>query len=253
MNVKILTAGECAVSVQMGDEINLEVNRLVRMLSHELEIHPIEGVTETVPTYASLMIHYRPEIILYARLREELSIRLKAVEALLEKTGMTLENTAGRKEIVKEIPVCYGGELGPDLEDCAAFEGVSVKELIRMHSSHDYYVYMLGFAPGHAYMARFEEPFHFKRRETPRVRIEARSIVAQENLSNLIPFEQPCGWNVIARTPLNICDYRRKDPFLVHPGEWVRYIPVNFDEYKKIEKADQKGAYVVKTYEKAVR
>ena len=117
MNVKILTAGECAVSVQMGDEINLEVNRLVRMLSHELEIHPIEGVTETVPTYASLMIHYRPEIILYARLREELSIRLKAVEALLEKTGMTLENTAGRKEIVKEIPVCYGGELGPDLED----------------------------------------------------------------------------------------------------------------------------------------
>ena len=126
VNVKILTAGECAVSVQMGDEINLEVNRLVRMLSHELEIHPIEGVTETVPTYASLMIHYRPEIILYARLREELSIRLKAVEALLEKTGMTLENTAGRKEIVKEIPVCYGGELGPDLEDCAAFEGISV-------------------------------------------------------------------------------------------------------------------------------
>jgi len=155
--------------------------------------------------------------------------------------------------IVKEIPICYGGELGPDLEDCAAVENVSSKEFIRMHSEHEYYTYMLGFAPGHAYMARFEEPFHFKRRETPRVRIPGQSIVVQLNLSNLIPFDQPCGWNIVGATPLTICDHTKKDPFLVHAGEWVRYVPVGRREYEKIKEDVRRGTYRLKTYEKAVK
>lgn len=248
MNVKFLIAGECALSVQLGDEISLKVNRLVRLLYDELEKSPIDGVTEMVPTYASLMLHYRPEVILYEELERELRIRLREVEKQAALKGAETE-----KAIVKEIPICYGGEFGPDLEECAAFEHISTEELIRIHSSHEYYAYMLGFAPGHAYTARMKEPFHFKRRETPRVHIEARSVVVQENLSNLIPFEQPCGWNIIGRTPLTICDYNRADPFLVHPGEWVRFVPVSPEEYRKIEKADQMGTYQVKVCERTVR
>lgn len=242
MEAKFLISGDSAVSVQMGSEISLEVNQLVRMLFLDLTNDPVEGIVEMVPTYASLMIHYRPEKIQYSRLKEEIEGRLGSIKQVEEGS-----------RIVKEIPICYGGELGPDLEDCAAVENVSSKEFIRMHSEHEYYTYMLGFAPGHAYMARFEEPFHFKRRETPRVRIPGQSIVVQLNLSNLIPFDQPCGWNIIGATPLTICDYTKKDPFLVHAGEWVRYVPVGRREYEKIKEDVRRGTYRLKTYEKAVK
>lgn len=242
MEAKFLVVGDSAVSVQLGDVISLEVNERVRQLHHNLTEDPVEGIIEMVPTYASLMIHYRPEKILYGQLVEEVRKRL-------EETGQKEETS----HIVKEIPICYDREFALDLDDCAAFENVSVEEFIRMHSEHEYYTYMLGFAPGHAYMARFEEPFHFKRRESPRVKISGRSIVAGENLSNLIPFDQPCGWNVVAATPLNICDYTKKDPFLVGAGEWVRYIPVSRREYDLIRTDVEKGTYQVKTYTKVVK
>lgn len=248
MGEKFLMVGDSAVSVQMGTEISLEVNQLVRGLFLCLQENPIDGVVEMVPTYAALMVHYRPDKIQFAELKEEIKKRMQNMKELQQQT-----------EIVKEIPICYGGEFGPDLKDCAAFEKVSEEEFIRMHSGHEYYSYMLGFAPGHAYMARFEEPFHFKRRETPRVSIPGQSIVVQLNLSNLIPFPQPCGWNIVGATPLPICDYTKEDPFLVHAGEWVRYVPVSPREYQMIRSDAKKGAYQVKQYvrrpesEKAVK
>lgn len=238
MDVKILMSGDQAVSVQMGDEISLEVNRKVLMLHEELKKKPVEGIREMVPTYASLMIHYRPEVIGLDKLMDEIYQRMDSMQGIAE-----------TKKIIREVPILYGGETGPDLELCAQLENTTVEEIIRKHSSHDYYVYMLGFAPGHPYSARFEEPFSFKRRDTARVKIPAGSVVVQLNLSNLIPFEQPCGWNIIGSTPLTICDYKKEDPFLVHAGEWIRYIPVNKKEYDQIKRADEAGIYKVKVRE----
>ena len=238
MDVKVLMSGDQAVSVQMGDEISLEVNRKVLMLHEELKKKPVEGIREMVPTYASLMIHYRPEIIGLDKLMDEIYQRVDSMQGIAE-----------TKKIIREVPILYGGETGPDLELCAQLENTTVEEIIRKHSSHDYYVYMLGFAPGHPYSARFEEPFSFKRRDTARVKIPAGSVVVQLNLSDLIPFEQPCGWNIIGSTPLTICDYKKEDPFLVHAGEWIRYIPVNKKEYDQIKRADEAGIYKVKVRE----
>lgn len=238
MDVKILMSGDQAVSVQMGDEISLEVNRKVLMLHEELKKKPVEGIREMVPTYASLMIHYRPEVIGLDKLMDEIYQRVDSMQGIAE-----------TKKIIREVPILYGGETGPDLELCAQLENTTVEEIIRKHSSHDYYVYMLGFAPGHPYSARFEEPFSFKRRDTARVKIPAGSVVVQLNLSDLIPFEQPCGWNIIGSTPLTICDYKKEDPFLVHAGEWIRYIPVNKKEYDQIKRADEAGIYKVKVRE----
>ena len=238
MDVKILMSGDQAVSVQMGDEISLEVNWKVLMLHEELKKKPVEGIREMVPTYASLMIHYRPEIIGLDKLMDEIYQRVDSMQGIAE-----------TKKIIREVPILYGGETGPDLELCAQLENTTVEEIIRKHSSHDYYVYMLGFAPGHPYSARFEEPFSFKRRDTARVKIPAGSVVVQLNLSDLIPFEQPCGWNIIGSTPLTICDYKKEDPFLVHAGEWIRYIPVNKKEYDQIKRADEAGIYKVKVRE----
>lgn len=238
MDIKILMSGDQAVSVQMGSEISLEVNRKVLMLLEAIKKSPIPGVREMVPTYASLMIHYDPSVISLLKLEEEIMNRAENMSDIGE-----------TKKIIREVPILYGGELGPDLELCAELEGTTVEEVIRKHSTHDYYVYMLGFAPGHPYSARFEEPFSFKRRDTARVKIPGGSVVVQLNLSDLIPFEQPCGWNIIGSTPLTICDYRKEDPFLVHAGEWIRYIPVTEKEYWEIRRADEAGTYKVKVIE----
>lgn len=242
MDADILVSGDRAVSVRLGKEISLEVNGRVLLLQDELDKNPIEGVTETVPTYASLMVHYRPEVISFGELKSELLKR--AAELKPAQTG-------AKKKVIVDVPILYGGEAGPDLELCAELENTTPEEIIRKHSSHDYYVFMLGFAPGHPYSARFEEPFSFKRRETARVRIPARSVVIQLNLSDLIPFDQPCGWNIVGMTPLDICDYKRKDPFLVHPGEWVRYKPVDKKEYDEIRAQVEAGTYVIHRYEEA--
>lgn len=239
MSVRFLVAGDKAVSVEFGSEISLELNAKVRMLQKELQDNPLEGITETVPTYSSLIVHYRPEILRYRELVKELEKRMEQMTSV----------TAGT-EYIKEVPVLYGGSLGPDLEYCAELEHVSTEELIRMHAGHDYYVYMLGFAPGHPYMARFEEPFHFKRRESPRVKIPGRSIVVQQNLSDLIPFEQPCGWNIIGSTPLDICNFERENPFLLQAGDWVKHIPVTEKEYELIRRDVEHGTYRVKIYER---
>lgn len=235
MEPRFLITGDRAVSIQMGTEISLEVNQKVLELQTELTEHPIEGITEMVPTYASLMVHYDPRKIRAKQLMEEIQSRFGK-----------RKTTVKREKVIREIPILYGGELGPDLELCAELEGTTVEEIIRKHSEHDYYVYMLGFAPGHPYSARFEEPFSFKRRETARINIPARSVVVQQNLSDLIPFDQPCGWNIIGSTPLTICDYKKEDPFLVHAGEWVRYKPITKEEYERIRKADEAGTYQVK-------
>lgn len=227
------------MSVQLGNEISLAVNSRVLALHKELSEHPIDGITEMVPTYAALMIHYRPEVIRYKEIRKEIESRLANLK----------EEQGSRKKIIKVVPICYGGELGPDLQLCADLEKTTTDEIIRKHSTHDYYVYMLGFAPGHPYSARFEEPFSFKRRETARVSIPGGSVVVQQNLSDLIPFDQPCGWNIIGATPLRITDYDREDPFLVHAGEWVRYKPVDRREYDRIKAQVEAGTYKVEVLE----
>ncbi len=235
MEAKILVAGDHGISVQLGSEISLEVNGRVLALLKDLQDHPIEGISEMVPTYASLMIYYRPEEIRFDDLKKQIEERL---------AGLKAENTQ-REKVIKEVPICYGGELGPDLGLCAQLEHTTEEEIIRKHSSHDYYVFMLGFAPGHPYSARFEEPFTFKRRQTARVKIPARSVVVQLNLSDLIPFDQPCGWNIIGSTPLDICNYSKPDPFLVRAGEWVRYIPVDRAKYDEIRRQVEAGTYQV--------
>lgn len=240
MSASIKPAGDKSMIVQLGDSISLEVNARVLALQQSLQDAPVNGITETVPTYASLMIHYLPEIIDYDTLEAEVAGRI---------ANLHVDETGSKTKIIKEVPICYGGDLGPDLELCAELQGTTTDEIIRMHSTHDYYVYMLGFAPGHPYSARFEEPFSFKRRETARVSIPGRCVVVQQNLSDLIPFEQPCGWNIIGMTPLDICNFDKEDPFLVHAGEWVRYIPVDRAEYDRIRAEVENGTYEVKVVE----
>ncbi|NBK22799.1 MAG: 5-oxoprolinase subunit PxpB [Spirochaetia bacterium] len=232
-------AGDSAISIELGDVISLEVNSRVRALRQVIEERSIPGITEMVPTYTNLIIHYRPEQIRYSKL-----------EKLLRQLVLDLKPIDFSNDMVIEIPILYGGDSLIDLQECAERQKVSVNELIRMHSQSLYYTYMLGFAPGHPYLARFENPFSFKRRECPRVKIPAGSVVVAENLSNLIPFDQPCGWNIIGHTPVKIFDAFKQPPSLVNAGDWVKFVPISKEEFDSIKEQVKLGKYACKRYPK---
>jgi len=236
---KIRLAGDQALLVEFEPEISIAVNMKVRSLQYALEQLKLPGVTELVPTYRSLLIHYDSSILAYRELTQNIESQLANLGAV-----------SLPKAIVTEIPVLYEGEYAPDLEEIARIEHKTVPEIIRIHSQSYYFVYMLGFAPGHPYTARFENSFSFKRRPTPRVSIPGGSIVVQLALSDIIPFEQPCGWNIIGTTPVLACDYRKSQPFLLKAGQWIRYVPIDRAQYNDISRQVELGTYQCKTYEK---
>ncbi len=206
--------------MEFENEISIAVNQKVGALKLALEEAHLPGVQEIIPTYRTILIHYDPLTVSMDGLRQAID------------DGVTHMNLGQLPPaIVTEIPVLYEGEYALDLEEIARIEGKTVEEIIKIHSQSDYYVYMLGFAPGHPYTARFENPFSFKRRETPRVKIPGGSIVVQLGLSGIIPFEQPCGWNIIGTTPVLACDYRKENPFLLKAGQWIRHVPIDKAEF----------------------
>lgn len=239
--VTIRYAGDRAVLVEFENEISIEVNAKVRSLKFSLENDPFPGMRELIPTYRALLVQYDP-----------LTVKSAGVIACVRERLGNLSEVSLPKPIVTEIPVIYEKEFAQDIEEIAQIEKKSVEEIIKIHSQSDYFVYMLGFAPGHPYTARFENPFSFKRRETPRVRIPGGSIVVQLALSDIIPFDQPCGWNIIGSTPILACDYRKENPFLLKAGQWIRHVPIGREEYFDIKRQVELGTYVCRTYEKEV-
>lgn len=238
-DVAIKQAGDSAVLVEFENEIGIETNAKVRSLMFSLERRPFAGMRELTPAYRSLLIQYDP-----------CAVKSGAVREFVGQSLANLRSVTLPKPVITEIPVIYDPEFAPDIEEIARIEDKTVEEVIRIHSGSDYFVYMLGFAPGHPYTARFENPFSFKRRESPRVRIDGGSVVVQLALSNIIPFDQPCGWNIIGTTPVLVCDYRREKPFLLKAGQWIRHIPIGRDEYFDIKRRVELSEYVCRTYEK---
>ena len=238
-DIAIKQAGDSAILVEFENEIGIETNAKVRSLMFSLERRPFVGMRELTPAYRSLLVQYDPCTVKSGAVRESLG------QSLANLQSVTLP-----KPMITEIPVIYDPEFALDIEEIARIEGKTVDEIVKIHSGSDYFVYMLGFAPGHPYTARFENPFSFKRRESPRVRIDGGSIVVQLALSNIIPFDQPCGWNIIGTTPVLACDYRRENPFLLKAGQWIRHIPIGRDEYFDIKRRVELSEYVCRTYEK---
>ena len=250
--VRICAAGDKAVSVVFGSVINKEINGRVRALKNALLSLKVDGITEMVITYAALAVHFEPALTRRKDLIAKIEEVLPGILAAEIEAGPAKEIPAhgcGEAGQVKEIPVLYGGETGPDLSDCAAKEGKTEEEIIRIHTSHEHYIYMLGFSPGHPYSARDEDPFSFGRRETPRVQIPERSVVVQRNLTNITPFSQPCGWQVIGSTPLDITDYGRNEPFLFEAGDRLKFKAIDRAEYDRIREKEEKRRQAEKNAE----
>jgi len=213
---RILPAGEAAFTVEFGDRLDESLNRQVHALDAALSGSPIQGLGETVPTYRSLLVMYDPLVSDETSVRAALNLALAGLEAGALPEGRLVE-----------IPVHYGGESGPDLEDVAAHCGLTPSEVVRLHTEPTYRVAMLGFAPGYAYLFGLPPRLATPRLATPRLRVEPGSVGIAGAQTGLYAIATPGGWRIVGRTPMPLFDPNRDEPFALWAGDRVRFVAMD--------------------------
>jgi len=214
---RILPVGEAAFTVEFGDRLDEQLNRQVHALDAVLSVQRFPGIVETIPTYRSLLVMYDPLTVDEAPVRATLNA---AVEKLHAQRSVPAEGQ------LIEIPVYYGGEWGPDLEDVSAHCGLTPGQVIRLHTASTYLVAMLGFAPGFAYLFGLHSSLATPRLTTPRTRVEPGSIGVAGAQTGLYALPTPGGWRIIGRTPMPLFDPARDDPFALRAGDRVRFVAI---------------------------
>jgi inhibitor of KinA len=232
--VRMLAAGEQGLIVEFGNAIDPAVNARVHRLARALATLGLEGVIESVPTYRSLLVLFDPLVLPRERLVPEVEALL-AIPAAGEAAG------AGGSAV--ELPVLYGGEFGPDLAFIARRNGLSTEDVIAIHSSSSYLVYMLGFTPGFPYLGGMSSRLATPRLSTPRGKVPAGSVGIAGSQTGVYPVESPGGWRLIGRTPLRLFDLEAAPPFLLAPGDVVRFRPVDEEEYWAYHQAEEIRAF----------
>lgn len=229
---RISVCGDSAVNIVVAEAISPEASALVRSVAARIAAAGIAGVEDIVPTFCAVMIAYNPEIISY----EEL---ISAVHANLD--GLSAEGAHAGKTIV--IPVCYGGEFGPDLQHVAEFHNMTPEEVVRLHTEPTYLIAMLGFLPGFAYLGGLDPKLETPRLEVPRVRIEAGAVGIGGAQTGIYPLPSPGGWQIIGRSPLRPYDAERDPAFLYAAGDSIEFESIGVEEYEAIEAALANGTY----------
>ena len=223
----MFTEGDSSLLIVFGNTIQPETTLKVASAARLIREQGIRGIVDLIPAYASLLVNYDPRMISYDRLK----LRL---ENLLRRELRTEET--GRR--VFEIPVCYGGEYGPDLLNVADHAGLSPQEVIRIHTSRDYLVCMLGFLPGFCYLGGLDERIHTPRLPTPRVRIPAGSVGIGGSQTGIYPLDSPGGWQLMGMTPVLMYDPNRSVPIPVSAGDYIRFTEIGREEYARIRGLD---------------
>jgi KipI family sensor histidine kinase inhibitor len=213
--------GDRGLLLEFGDEISPEVNEKVRRMALAIQAESIEGMIETVPTYRSLLVLYNP-LILPA---DELKKRLIRLEEELKQTSFPDPK-------LTKIPVLYGGAYGPDLEGVARHHQISPEEVVRLHCSKPYFIYMIGFMPGFPYMGELPDTLITPRLKTPRLSVPAGSVAIAQKQTGIYPMESPGGWQIVGRTPIKLFDPEKDPPALLQMGDLVQFYPISEKEFQ---------------------
>jgi inhibitor of KinA len=224
--------------IRAGNEISVGTHFQVRRLVIAIEQLKIPGLLDIVPSYTEVMVCYDPAITNYKTLRE-----------LLEETSQHADTIELPRSSVLQVPVMYGGEYGPDLQEVAAKTNLTEPEVIRIHTSVDYLVYMLGFTPGFCYLGGLNQKIATERRQNPRLKIPAGAVGIAGNQTGIYPIESPGGWQIIGQTPIKLFDPHGEPVFLASAGDYIRFISVNRDEFSRISNEVNRGSYEVQKTE----
>ena len=214
--------GDSALLIRFGDRIDRALNAEVIAAVEILRASNLQGVHDIAPAYASVCVRYNPAVwganLDRASPYEHIAAAIRAALASTDTRRAKADESA-----VIEIPVCYGGEFGPDLSFVAECTKLTPEDVIARHSNSDYRVAMLGFAPGFPYLLGLDSALQIPRRANPRTRVPAGSVAIGGAQTGIYPRELPGGWHLIGRTPLNLFDVTRDPPALLAPGMLVRF------------------------------
>jgi inhibitor of KinA len=217
---RIVPAGDCAIFVEFEERIDPVVNARTIAFADAIRAANLAGVRDVVPTYRSTAIYYDP-----------LRTDGDALLACVEREAVRPVLAPGAEGAPVRIPVCYGGDFGPDLPLVAAFANADEDEVVRLHSAATYRVFMLGFVPGFAYLGIVDNRIAMPRRSTPRVRVPSGTVGIGGIQTGIYPAETPGGWQLIGRTPLKPFDASRDNPFLLKAGDSVQFYAIERREY----------------------
>jgi KipI family sensor histidine kinase inhibitor len=216
---------ESLLIVRVGTAIDVFVNQAVHALVRRILDARLPGVIDVAPAYASVAVRYVPKLWRTAQ-HDACTGISAALQPLLADTA-----TAAFTARTVEIPVCYGGAMGVDLESAAQSCGLDVAAFIDLHAGVEYRVAMLGFAPGFPYLLGLPPELHLPRRDQPRLRVPSGSVAIGGAQTGIYPNELPGGWHLIGRTPLALFDAALPSPCLLAPGDSVRFRSIGAGEF----------------------
>ncbi len=219
-------ASDQSLLVSFGHEITSESHRRVMKLLRLLEQEPMEGVRNLHPAYCSLLVKF-----------DALKLRHEELEAILRTYLERMESVRLPEPRELEIPVCYGGEYGPDLSEVAAIHGIAPERIIELHTSVTYVVYFLGFVPGFAYLGELPEALVTPRMQIPRRKVPPGSVGIASRQTGVYPFATPGGWRLLGRTPIKMFQPDRQGMSFLSIGDHVRFTPISRDKFASMENA----------------
>ena len=229
---RLLPSGDSAITVEFSRNIDDAANRRVLALDRVLAAEPVKGVTEVVPTYRSLLVHYDPLQIGFDDLGEKLL-------ALAQRPAP--ETTATRRW---RIPVVYGGEHGIDLEDVAKALNTTPDDVVARHTAGHYRVAMIGFTPGWSYLSGLSDFLHLPRRQNPRLLTPAGTISIGGVQTGVQCLAGPSGWHLLGRTAVRTYQFHRNPIFLLEPGDEISFTPVDAKTFAEQDRAAEAGEFV---------
>ena len=218
-------SGDQGIIMEFGDTISPQIHELVRTMILALDQNPMVGVIEYMPSYLAIAVYYDPLITSFENLKislTQLLVNLQEIEIASPK--------------LIELPVCYGGEFGPDLDFVATSHGLSQEEVIKLHSDPEYLVYMIGFTPGYPFLGGLPEALHTPRLDTPRKKVPAGSVGIANGQTGIYPIESPGGWQLIGQVPVKLFDPEKNEPFLISAGNMIKFKSIDELEYRAIQK-----------------
>jgi KipI family sensor histidine kinase inhibitor len=229
---RILPSGDSAITVEFSREIDDAANQRVLALDRTLASEPVSGVTETVPTYRSLLVHYDPVQIDFDALSERLVFLAERPVPPVIKTRRW------------RIPVVYGGEHGVDLEDVAKTLNTTSDDIVARHVAGDYRVAMIGFTPGWSYLSGLEKSLHMPRRQNPRLLTPAGTISIGGVQTGVQCLAGPSGWHLLGRTAVRTYQLHRDPIFLLEPGDAVAFSAIDARTFAEQDRAAEAGESV---------
>jgi inhibitor of KinA len=219
-------ASDQSLLIYFGQQITRNAHERVRKLLHLLEAEPLEGIRNLHPGYCSVLVKF-----------DALRWRHQELQDILSEYLARLGDITLPEPRQVEIPVCYGGQHGPDLDDVSAIHQIKPEQVIHLHSSTTYLVYFLGFVPGFAYLGELPIALVTPRLPTPRRSVPPGSVGIAGTQTGVYPFATPGGWRLLGRTPVSMFRSDRKELSLVSIGDRVRFLPISPEKFAALEKA----------------